>query len=256
MRHLISITSSCMSWTTPARQCSCRDWSRPLRLEQSANHDSNDIFSAQEDRNENSKVLLVNSEVVLIYYSGISWRVTTLAYGTSEVHEKKKKNITVAVFQKLHSAIKGWRHCYHGTKLSQTRNRAASLYTLELRSFAQTLWFQKLHSLCLVWMGGPLKFLLTSEECSLSCVLEDQMPMFSVQTEKTCSVMVQPANIHSSYSDDNRGNGVAFFDWQMCLNCARKHTWTNTPTRELWHSVIEPAKFQLCNHLLIHTAHG
>lgn len=90
MRHLISITSSCMSWTIPARQCSCRDWSRPLRLEQSANHDSNDIFSTQ-DRNENSKVLLVNSEVVLIYYSGISWRVTTLAYGTSEVHEKKKK---------------------------------------------------------------------------------------------------------------------------------------------------------------------
>lgn len=89
MRHLISITSSCMSWTIPARQCSCRDWSRPLRLEQSANHDSNDIFSTQ-DRNENSKVLLVNSEVVLIYYSGISWRVTTLAYGTSEVHEKKK----------------------------------------------------------------------------------------------------------------------------------------------------------------------
>lgn len=72
--------------------------------------------------------------------------------------KKKKKNITVAVFQKLHSAIKGWRHCYHGTKLSQTRNRAASLYTLELRSFAQTLWFQKLHSLCLVWMGGPLNF--------------------------------------------------------------------------------------------------
>lgn len=104
--------------------------------------------------------------------------------------------------------------------------------------------------------GRTVKFLLTSEECSLSCGLEDQMPMFSVQTEKTCSVMVQLANIYSSYSDDNRGNGVTFFDWQMCLNCARKHTWTNTPTRELWHSVIEPAKFQLCNHLLIHTAHG
>lgn len=77
--------------------------------------------------------------------------------GAWKKKKKKKETITVAVFQKLHSAIKGRRHCYMAQN-SQTRYQAASLYTLESRSFAQTLYFQKLHSLCLVWMGGPLNF--------------------------------------------------------------------------------------------------